>query len=74
MSVLISKLNNESATTDCPFSVDHLDELREVNSRLRLLVCELLDKNQQLRFQCSDEETANAELSSALSTGWPFNE
>jgi len=32
-----------------------LEELREANSRLKILVCELLLKNQQLRSQRSHE-------------------
>jgi len=37
---------------------EHLYELQEANSRLKLLVCELLMKNQQQRFQSTDKQIA----------------
>lgn len=36
--------------------MEHFYELQQANSRLRLLVCELLMTNQQLRFQHADEQ------------------
>ena len=39
-------------------SMEDLYELQESNSQLRLLVCELLMKNQQLCFQRTDEQIA----------------
>jgi hypothetical protein len=35
-----------------------LDGLRATNLRLQVLVCELFEKNQQLRFQCAKEQEA----------------
>ena len=37
-------------------AAEHLEGLRATNLRLQLLVCELLVKNQQLRFQCAKEQ------------------
>jgi hypothetical protein len=37
-------------------AAEHLDGLRETNLRLRVLVCELLETNQQLRFQRAKEQ------------------
>jgi hypothetical protein len=54
MSLLISQPHSMSATADSVLA-ERLDELQEANSRLQLLVCELLVKNQQLRFQRADE-------------------
>ena len=71
MSLLISQPRSPSITAEDPVWSDHLDELREANARLRLLVCELLDKNQQLRFKCMDDETTSAVPRSALTIGWP---
>jgi len=39
---------------DC-ISIDRLEELNEANTRLRLLVGELLLKNQELRIQLEEE-------------------
>jgi hypothetical protein len=36
-------------------SEEYFEELQEVIARLQALVCELLLKNQQLRFQRADE-------------------
>ena len=36
-------------------AAERFDELQEVIIRLQLLVCELLEKNQRLRFQYADE-------------------
>ncbi len=67
MNLLRSKSHNAAAEDSL---VDHLDELRKANSRLRLLVCQLLNKNQQLRSQCTAEEVARAEPRSALAIHW----
>jgi len=55
MSLLISQPRSISATAEDSVSAERLGELREANVRLQLLVCELLVKNQQLRFQHEDE-------------------
>lgn len=36
-------------------TAERFDELQEVIARLQLIVCELLEKNQQLRFQRANE-------------------
>ena len=41
--------------TDC-IAIERLEELQENNARLRILVCEFLLKNQELRTQLSAEE------------------
>jgi hypothetical protein len=51
MSLLISQSRILLETTEDSDAAEHLEELRETNLRLQLLVCELLAKNQQLRFQ-----------------------
>jgi hypothetical protein len=55
MSLLISQPHSMSATAEDSVLAERLDELQEASSRLQLLVCELLVKNQQLRFQRADE-------------------
>ena len=61
-----------SMTEDC-ISMEPLDELEETNTRLRLLVCELLLKNQELRTQLSAEEDRLRELLSCKHFGsWAF--
>jgi hypothetical protein len=55
MNSLISKPRSISATAEECVSAERLDELQEANERLQLLLCELLVKNQQLRFQRADE-------------------
>jgi hypothetical protein len=74
MSLFISNPRSASATAEDPVLVDHLDELRKVNLKLRLLVCELLDKNQQLRFQRTEQETTRADPKSALAIGGLLDE
>ena len=56
MSLSIFESRNLPATEDDPDATEHLEELRETNLRLRALVCELIAKNQQLRFQRVKEE------------------
>lgn len=55
MSLLIFKSHGVSASTEDSVSEEHLYELQEAIARLQLLVCELLVKNQQLRFQHTDQ-------------------
>ena len=55
MSLLISQSNTATVRTEEITSEDGLGELREANIRLQVLVCELLTKNQQLRFQRTNE-------------------
>jgi len=55
MNSLISQPRSMSETAEDSALAERLDELQEVNSRLQLLVCELLVKNQQLRIQRADE-------------------
>ena len=61
MSLLISQQRSKSATAEDSVTAERLDELQEANARLQLLVCELLAKNQQLRFQHADESTATTD-------------
>ena len=56
MSLLISQSRILPETTEDSDAAEHLDGLRATNLRLQLLVCELLAKNQQLRFQCAQEQ------------------
>jgi hypothetical protein len=56
MSLSIVQPNSMSETAEGSVLAERLDELQETNSRLQLLVCELLMKNQQLRFQRDDEQ------------------
>jgi hypothetical protein len=56
MSLLISQSRILPETAEDSDAAEHLDGLRATNLRLRLLVCELLAKNQQLRFQCAKEQ------------------
>jgi hypothetical protein len=56
MSLLISQSRILLETTEDSDAAEHLEELRETNLRLQLLVCELLAKNQQLRFQRAKEQ------------------
>lgn len=53
MSLLISQPRILPEAAEDSEAAEHLDELRATNLRLRLLVSELLAKNQQLRFQCA---------------------
>ena len=46
------------------FTVERLKELQEVNTRLELLVCELLLKNQNLRVQLATERESFEDLHS----------
>jgi hypothetical protein len=55
MNLLISQPHSTFATAEDSGSAERLDELQEANARLQLLVCELLMKNHQLRFQRADE-------------------
>jgi hypothetical protein len=55
MSLLISQQSSISSTEEGPVSEELLCELQETIARLQLLVCELLAKNQQLRFQHEHE-------------------
>lgn len=55
MSILTSRQGSLSAMEEDTIAVEHLDELQEVIARLQLIVCELLEKNQQLRFRGADE-------------------
>ena len=55
MSQSISQSRNRSETAEDSDATEHLEGLRETNVRLQLLVCELLAKNQELRFQCAKE-------------------
>jgi len=45
---------------DC-ISMERLDELEEANARLRILVCELLLTNQELRTRLLAEEDGLSE-------------
>jgi hypothetical protein len=65
MTLLFSESRIPSIMAEESVLEDHLDELRETNARLRLLVCELLDKNQQLRFRCGYREPQSSPDSSA---------
>ena len=56
MSLLISQSRILPETTEDSDAAEHLDGLRATNLRLQFLVCELLAKNQQLRFQCAKEQ------------------
>jgi hypothetical protein len=51
MSLSISQSRNLPETAEDSDEAEPLEGLRETNLRLQLLVCELLAKNQQLRFQ-----------------------
>jgi hypothetical protein len=51
MTLLISQLHGSYAMEEDSVSAERLDELQEAIVRLQLLVCELLVKNQQLRYQ-----------------------
>jgi hypothetical protein len=59
MSLLISQPHSTSATAEDSALAERLDELQETIARLEFLVCELLLKNQQLRFQRADEFMAS---------------
>jgi hypothetical protein len=56
MSLSISQSRILPETAEDSDAAEHLDGLRATNLRLQLLVCELLAKNQQLRFQCAKEQ------------------
>jgi hypothetical protein len=56
MSLSIFESRNLPANGDDPDTAEYLGELRETNLRLRLLVCELIAKNQQLRFERAKEQ------------------
>jgi hypothetical protein len=58
MNSLISQPPGIHARAEDCIPPERLDELQVVNARLQLLVCELLAKNQQLRFQDGGEELA----------------
>ena len=58
MSISISQSRILAETTEDSDAEEHLDGLRETNLRLRLLVCELIAKNQQLRLQRAKEQEA----------------
>jgi hypothetical protein len=58
MNSLISQPPNISETAEDCIPAERLDELQVANARLQLLVCELLAKNQQLRFHGAEEELA----------------
>jgi hypothetical protein len=55
MNLLTSLPHGIAATTEDSVLAERLEELQETNSRLQILVCELLVKNQQLRVQRADE-------------------
>jgi hypothetical protein len=55
MSVLAIQPHSESGTAEDCVSAESLDELQEANARLQLLICELLVKNQKLRFRLAAE-------------------
>ena len=55
MNLLTSLPHGIPATTEDSVLAERLEELQETNSRLQLLVCELLVKNQRLRVQRADE-------------------
>ncbi len=55
MSLITSQQRSLSATEENAIAAQRFDELQEVIVRLQLLVCELLEKNQRLRFQRTDE-------------------
>lgn len=55
MSLLASQQRVIPAMEEDAIAMERFDELQEVIARLQLLVCELLEKNQQLRFQRADE-------------------
>ena len=55
MKPLTSLSHGIPATTKDSVLAERLEELQETNSRLQILVCELLVKNQQLRVQRADE-------------------
>lgn len=55
MSLLTSQQRTLPAAEEDAITAEPFDELQEVIARLQLLVCELLEKNQQLRFQRADE-------------------
>jgi hypothetical protein len=55
MSLLISQQRDMPTTEEDASAAERFDELQELITRLQLLVCELLEKNQQLRFQREDE-------------------
>jgi hypothetical protein len=51
MNLSFSQPRNIPETAEDSVATEPLEELRETKLRLQLLVCELLAKNQQLRFQ-----------------------
>jgi hypothetical protein len=55
MSILAVQSHNESDTVEDCVSAESVDELQEANARLQLLICELLVKNQELRFRIAAE-------------------
>lgn len=69
MTLLFSESRIPSIMAEESVLENHLDELRETNARLRLLVCELLDKNQQLRFRCGIE--SRSPLPTHMLSLWP---
>jgi hypothetical protein len=56
MSLSISESRILPETAEDSDAAEPLDGLRATNLRLRLLVCELLATNQQLRFQCAKQQ------------------
>lgn len=55
MSRFISQPRSIDAAEEDSVLTERIDELQEANSRLQLLVCELLALNEQLRVQNEDE-------------------
>jgi len=55
MSLLTFQQRSLTAVEEDNIATEDLDELRDVIARLQLLVCELLEQDQQLRFQRADE-------------------
>jgi hypothetical protein len=53
--ILTSQQRDTLAMEEDAITAERFDELQEVIATLQLLVCELLEKNQQLRFQREDE-------------------
>jgi len=55
MSLLTYQLRSLTAVEEDDIAAEDIGKLRDVIARLQLLVCELLEQNQQLRFQRGDE-------------------
>jgi hypothetical protein len=55
MSIPTPQQGRVAATIGDSISDERFEELQEVIARLQILVCELLLKNQQLRFQRADD-------------------